>query len=130
MSRYYDGRPREELPIHDHSWDFLNEYPLPLARLLMVLAERNRAHWLGEYRNPDGDGPRDRSDTLGAESVRDCGLTETERTWAREIAAEMVGEYWFCPYCCTVTIAREKPDTCPECDEPGAELQEANIRYD
>lgn len=58
-------------------------YPSPLDMLLVELYERNKDYWL----QPPMDG------TIGAERVREYGLTENQMRWADEVAEQMDGDH-------------------------------------
>ena len=70
-----------EKNLHRHTENIKDRFPEPLSVLLIELAEMNRQHWLDE--------DSCRSDTIGAESVREFGLTENQRAWANQIAEQM-----------------------------------------
>lgn len=70
---------------HKHTEDIQDRFPAPLSFLLIELAEMNRDKWL--------DGEEWRRNTIGAEDVMKYGLTENQRRWANEIAAQMEVAY-------------------------------------
>lgn len=67
--------------LHRHTEEIREEYPEPLAWLLVELAEFNREKWLAE------DSPR--KNTYGADEVRETGLTTNEQEWAAKVAKKM-----------------------------------------
>jgi len=67
--------------LHRHTENIKDRFPEPLSLLLVEMAERNREHWL---ESEDW-----RAQTIGAESVREFGLTENQRRWANQIAEQM-----------------------------------------
>ena len=68
--------------LHEHTRSLKAEYPEPLCYLLIELAEYNREKWL----NPPYDG------TIGAENVRETGLTTNQREWATMVAERLEGD--------------------------------------
>lgn len=82
MQNDQDLNLEDETPgLHRHSENIKARFPEPLSLLLIEMAERNREHWL--------ESERWRARTLGAEDVREYGLTENQRTWANQIAEQM-----------------------------------------
>lgn len=67
--------------LHRHTENIKDRFPEPLSLLLIEMAERNREHWL--------ESDEWRKDTIGAESVRQYGLTENQRRFANQIAEQM-----------------------------------------
>lgn len=55
------------------------EYPAPLNLLLISLYDRNKDYWL----NGPGKG------TIGAENVREHGLTQNQQAFAEAVAEQM-----------------------------------------
>lgn len=58
-------------------------YPSPLDMLLVSLYERNKDYWLEPPMN----------NTVGAERVREYGLTSNQMEWAELIAEQMDGDH-------------------------------------
>ena len=67
--------------LREQCEDIRDRFPAPLSHLLVEMAQRNYEHWL------DGEDWRER--TIGAESIREYGLTENQRTFANQIAEQM-----------------------------------------
>ncbi|QCW05298.1 hypothetical protein [Natrinema pallidum] len=67
--------------LHRHTRQIKAEYPDPLCYLLIELAEYNRGKWL----EPPMDG------TIGAENVRETGLTSNQQEWAATLADALEG---------------------------------------
>lgn len=67
--------------LHRHTQEIKERYPEPLNFLIIELAEMNREKWL--------DGEDWRSRTLGAEKVRETGLTANQYEFAEQIAEQM-----------------------------------------
>jgi len=61
----------------------MEEFPAPLNTLLVSLYDRNREYWL--------EPPMDR--TIGADAVRQQGLTPVQMGWAIGIAEQMGGDH-------------------------------------
>ena len=98
--------------LHRHTEEIKEEYPEPLNWLLVELAEYNREKWLAE------DSPRKR--TIGADEVRETGLTSNEQEWAAQIADRLEkADEWACDECnersSTVTKGANGPALCNEC---------------
>jgi rubrerythrin len=92
----------------------LNKWPEPLNYLAAMVIRHNAQEWLVE-----------KPETVGAERVREYGLTENQERFLTEVAERMAGGYWICPVCQTVNIGAEKPLTCNECGS--GELVEAHV---
>lgn len=107
-----DNNARHESGLHRHTEQIKEEYPKPLSWLLVELAEFNREKWLAE------DSPR--KNTIGAEEVRETGLTTNEQEWAAKIADRLEkADEWACDKCrvrsSTCTRGLSGPALCNEC---------------
>jgi len=58
----------------EHCQRALDELPKPFAYLVVELMEANEREWLDE-----------KPDTYGAESVRQTGLTTTQKEWVKVV---------------------------------------------